>query len=175
MAERKGLVHVYTGDGKGKTTAALGLALRAAGHGMRTYIAQFLKGQDYGELHALERLSPWVVIEQFGRPGFVHVKGVTPEDRAMAVRGLTCAREAMGSGAYDLVILDEINVALYFGLIELEEVLALLEDRPEHVELVLTGRGAPEELLERADYVTEMREVRHPYQRGILARKGIEF
>ena len=170
-----GFMHVYTGDGKGKTTAALGLALRAAGHGLRTYIAQFMKGQDYGELHALEHLAPHITIEQFGKPSFVHVERATPEDVEMARRGLAAVREALQSGQYDLVIMDEVNVALHFRLLTVEEVLEVIGTRPPGVELVLTGRRVPEEILARADYVTEMREIKHPYQRGIKARRGIEY
>jgi cob(I)alamin adenosyltransferase len=182
-----GLVHVYTGDGKGKTTAALGLALRAAGHGLRTYIGQFMKGQDYGELEGVERLGadalgrPWVTIEQFGKPTFIHISAdgtgstATEEDVRLAREGLAAVRQAIQSGEYDLVVLDEINVALYFRLLTVQKVLDVIDAKPEDVELVLTGRHVPDEILARADYVTEMREVKHPYQRGIQARKGIEF
>ncbi len=170
-----GLVQVYTGDGKGKTTAALGLALRAAGHGLRTYIGQFMKGQPYGELEGARLLEPYLTIEQYGLPTFVHVRQATPEDVRMAHEGLEKARAAMRSGRYAIVVLDEVCVALHFELLTLEEVLAFLEERPEGVELVLTGRRAPEALLSRADLVTEMREVKHPYARGVPARRGIEF
>jgi cob(I)alamin adenosyltransferase len=169
---RLGLVQVYTGDGKGKTTAALGLALRAAGWGLRSYIAQFMKGQDYGELHSLTSLAHLITIEQFGKPEFI--RQASPIDIAMAQQGLTCARAALESGEYHLVILDEICVALHFSLIRLEQVLELIDQRPLSVELVLTGRRAPQELIDRADLVTEMREIKHPYQRGVPARKGIE-
>ena len=171
--EGLGLVQVYTGDGKGKTTAALGLALRASGHGMRTYIGQFMKGQQYGELDALRDHS-YVTIEQYGDVRCIRREEVTPEHVAQARRGLERARGAMLSGRYDIVVLDEVNVAIWFGLLTVEEVLALLDEKPEDVELVLTGRRAPEALIERADLVTEMREVKHYYRQGVVARPGIE-
>ncbi len=171
----KGYVQVYTGDGKGKTTAALGLALRAAGHGLRTYIGQFMKGRPYGELEAL-RAHPLITVEQYGDPNcWVRRDQITPEQVAMARRGLERAREAMLSGRYDIVVLDEVNVALWFGLLTLEEVMAFLDQRPEGVEVILTGRRAPQELIDRADLVTEMREIKHYYQQGVLARDGIEW
>ena len=175
-----GLVHVYTGDGKGKTTASLGLALRAAGYGWRTYIGQFMKGQEYGELQAGALLDGLITIEQFGKPSFIHVDAeghstATAEDIALAQKGLSAIRRAMTSGQYQIVVMDEINVALYFKLLTLQEVVAAVEDKPVGVELVLTGRHVPQELIDRADYVTEMRELKHPYQRGIRARQGIEF
>jgi cob(I)alamin adenosyltransferase len=176
MSERrfsKGYVQVYTGDGKGKTSAALGLALRAAGHGMRTYIGQFMKGQHYGELDAL-RDQPLVTIEQYGDVRCIRREDVTPEHIAQARRGLERAREAMLSGQYDIVVLDEVNVTIWFGLLAVEEALTFLDQRPDHVEIVLTGRRAPQELIERADLVTEMREVKHYYEQGVQARKGIE-
>lgn len=173
--ENIGAIQIYTGNGKGKTTAALGLALRAAGHGMRTYIGQFLKGQEYGELRAVERLAPLITIAQFGRSGFVHVKEPPEkEDVEKAAEGLAACREAVLSGAYDIVIFDEICVALYFHLIPLSAVLAVLDLKPRSMELVLTGRYAPPELIDRADLVTEMREVKHYYRNGIPAREGIE-
>ncbi|MGB9724343.1 MAG: cob(I)yrinic acid a,c-diamide adenosyltransferase [Chloroflexia bacterium] len=175
MAEELGLIQVYTGDGKGKTTAALGLALRAAGYGMRTYIGQFMKGQDYGELAGARLLAPYLTIEQYGRPSFVHLHRATPEDVRLAHEGLEKARAAMRSGDYAIVVLDEVCVALHFGLLGVEEVLAFLEEKPAGVELVLTGRRAPEALIARADLVTEMREVKHPYRQGVPARRGIEY
>jgi cob(I)alamin adenosyltransferase len=169
----RGYVQVYTGDGKGKTTAALGLALRASGHGMRTYIGQFMKGQHYGELEAL-RDHPLIAIEQYGDVRCIRREEVTPEHVAQAHRGLERAREAMLSCRYDLVVLDEVNVAIWFGLLTVEEVLALLDQRPSDIEVILTGRRAPQELIERADLVTEMQAVKHYYQQGVAARKGIE-
>jgi cob(I)alamin adenosyltransferase len=178
--QNRGLIHVYTGDGKGKTTAALGLALRAAGHGWRTYVGQFMKGQQYGELEGARMLGadaagrPWLTIVQFGRPTFLRVGAVSGEDRRLAQQGLARAREAMTSGAYQIVVLDEINVALYFDLLTEADVLALIDAKPDPVELVLTGRRVPDAILDRADYVTEMREIRHPYSSGVQARPGIE-
>lgn len=175
MGLKRGLVQVYTGEGKGKTTAALGLAMRAAGHGLRVYIIQFMKGwPNYGELKSVGG-HPQITLRQFGRPGFVDPEKPEPADVEMAQEALREARRVLVSGSYDLVILDEVNVALKWGLIELEDVLALIEEKPKHVELVLTGRYAPPEVIERADLVTEMREVKHPYRRGIKGREGIEY
>jgi cob(I)alamin adenosyltransferase len=169
----RGYVQVYTGDGKGKTSAALGLALRASGHGMRTYIGQFMKGQHYGELEAL-RDHPLITIEQYGDVRCIRREEVTPEHVSQAHRGLERAREAMLSSRYDIVVLDEVSVAIWFGLLTVAEVLAFLDQRPNHVEMILTGRRAPQELIERADLVTEMQEVKHYYRQGVVARKGIE-
>jgi len=171
----RGLVQVYTGDGKGKTTAAFGLALRAIGRGLKVFVIQFLKGGfDFGELHVVDRL-PNLEVRSFGRGRFITASGPSEEDIEEARKALELAREVVMSGEYDIVILDEVNVALHFGLIRLEDVLDLVEHKPEHVELVLTGRRAPEELIEVADLVTEMREVKHPYRRGVPPRPGIEF
>ena len=169
-----GRVQVYTGDGKGKTTAALGLVVRAAGHGLKSYIGQFMKGQRYGELTALGD-HPLVKIEQYGSEGCIRRDQVTAEHRAQARRGLQTATTAMLSGDYDIVVLDEINVALWFDLLSIAEVSDLIQRRPPNVELVLTGRRAPGELIAQADLVTEMREVRHYFASGISARAGIEY
>jgi len=169
----KGYVQIYTGDGKGKTTASLGLALRASGHEMHTYIGQFMKGQRYGEMDAL-RDHPYITIEQYGDPRCIRRDEVTPEHEAHARQGLERAQAAMLSGEYEIVVLDEINVAIWFGLLDVDVVMAFLDKRPEQVELILTGRRAPQELIERADLVTEMREIKHYYQQGVTARKGIE-
>lgn len=171
--KRVGLVQIYTGSGKGKTTAALGLALRAAGHGLRTYIGQFLKGRSTGELKASQLLKPYLTIEQFGEIGFAGK--ADPRQVALARQGLRRVRDVLASDEYDIIVLEEISVALDLELIALEDVLALLEERPSHVELILTGRGAPQELISRADLVTEMVAVKHPYDQGIEARAGIEF
>ena len=176
MKERRlprGCVQVYTGDGKGKTTAALGLALRASGRGLHTYIGQFMKGQRYGELQAL-RDHAHITLEQYGEVHHIFRDTVTEEDVAKARQGLERAREAMLSGKYDIVVLDEVNVSVWFGLLETEDVLALLDQKPEHVEVVLTGRRAPQALIDRADLVTEMRAVKHYYQQGVNARVDIE-
>lgn len=175
MGLTRGLVQVYTGEGKGKTTAALGLAMRAAGHGLRVYIIQFMKGwPNYGELKTVGG-HPQITLRQFGRPEFVDPEKPEPLDREMAREALREARRVLTSGSYDLVILDEVNVALKYRLIELKDVLTLIEGKPERVELVLTGRYAPPEVIERADLVTEMREVKHPYKHGVKGRKGIEY
>ena len=169
-----GRVQVYTGDGKGKTTAAIGLAVRAAGHNRRTYIGQFMKGQAYGELTALQHF-PQVTVEQYGDPRCIRKEEVTEKHVADAASGLERARKAMLSGEYDLVVLDEVNVALWFGLLTEEAVLRFIDERPPELELVLTGRRAPNTILDRADLITEMLEVKHYYADGLLARKGIEF
>jgi cob(I)alamin adenosyltransferase len=175
VSEFKGYVQVYTGNGKGKTAAALGLALRAAGHGMRVYIGQFLKGQKYGELFSLKCLSPYVTLEQFGRKGFIHVtENPDDEDIERAKRGLRKCLRAMLSQKYRIIILDEINVAVYFHVLTEREVLDVLDKRPDDVEIVLTGRYAPRSFIRRADLVTEMKEIKHYYQKGVRARKGIE-
>ena len=171
----RGLVHVYTGPGKGKTTAALGLALRASGHGKKVYIIQFMKGRiDYGELKACKD-NPNITIEQFGRPQFVDRENPEKEDLDFARQALEKAKQVMIGGEYHIVILDEINVALDFNLIKLEDVIALIENKPEEVELILTGRNANPEVSKIADYVTEMLAIKHPYEEGQVGRKGIEF
>lgn len=172
---KQGLVQVYTGEGKGKTTAALGLALRAAGHGLKVVIVQFMKTPRYGEHRALQYLAPQVVVKAFGRPGFIHRGGAQPEDFEQAHKALSFARETMLKGEADVLILDEINNALHFGLLKEEEVLNFLKERPPKIEVVLTGRNAPLSIIEVADLVTEMRSIKHPYQKGIAARQGIEF
>lgn len=175
MPLEKGLIQVYTGLGKGKTTAALGLALRAAGHGLKVHIVQFMKGwPNYGELVSIQKL-PNVTIRQFGRPEFVDKDNPDPEDIRHAQEALAHARRVMLSGECDILVLDEINVALDFGLIELSDVLSLLDEKPEKVELVLTGRNAPLEIVKRADLVTEMLLIKHPYYEVLKARRGIEY
>ncbi|MFC1937356.1 cob(I)yrinic acid a,c-diamide adenosyltransferase [Chloroflexota bacterium] len=172
---RKGLVQIYTGNGKGKTSAALGVVLRALGHGLRVYIAYFMKGDyPYGERNILAKL-PNVRMESFGSQKFVNPADVKPEEIEQAKQALAASRKAMLSGDYDLVVLDEVNVALAWKLIELDEVSRLINDKPENVELVLTGRGAAQELVEVADLVTEMVNIKHPYEKGIKSRKGIEY
>ena len=171
----KGYIQVYTGNGKGKTTAALGLSLRAAGHGLRTVIIQFMKGWiDYGELKGVEMLSPHVEIHQAGRDTFVNRKDPDPEDVRLAREGLVLARNTILGKRADIVVLDEINCAVDFGLLPVTEVLDLLRKKPEGMEILLTGRGAPAEFLELADLVTEMREVKHYYAKGVDARVGVE-
>jgi cob(I)alamin adenosyltransferase len=171
----RGLIQVYTGDGKGKTTCALGLALRAVGHGLQVYMIQFMKGRPTGEAAAAARLAPDFTLRSFGRPGLVNLRSPAPEDLALVQDGFSLGRGIIKSGNHDLVILDEINLTLTYGLLPLDEVLDLLRHRPPWVEVVLTGRAAPPELIELADLVTEMHPVKHYYQAGIPARKGIEW
>ena len=175
MSLKRGLIQVYTGDGKGKTTAALGLALRASGHGLRSCIVQFMKGwPDYSELKALEH-QPNLKLRRFGRQQFVDPQSPSEEDIQQAGQALEAARESLSGGNCDIVILDEINVALDFGLISLEDVLGLMEAKPPQVELVMTGRRAHPEVVRRADLVTEMVNVKHPFANGIEGRPGIEY
>ncbi|QJA06392.1 cob(I)yrinic acid a,c-diamide adenosyltransferase [Thermosulfurimonas marina] len=170
----RGYVQVYTGEGKGKTTAALGLALRALGAGLRVAFLQFLKKGEYSEICALRRFEPQVLVRQYHSGGFV--RGEPSEEvRRAAVLGWEEARGLLLSGDFQVVILDEANVALSLGLIPLSEVLEALSRRPARVEVVFTGRGAPEALMEMADLVTEMRAVKHYYAQGVRARRGIEY
>nr|VFJ42698.1 MAG: cob(I)yrinic acid a,c-diamide adenosyltransferase [Candidatus Kentron sp. FW] len=169
----KGYVQVYTGNGKGKTTAAFGLALRSAGAGLKVFIAQFVKGMKYSELESIGWLRDRITLHQYGRNCFIH-RDPTEEDVALARDGLDRTRRAILSRDWDVVILDEANIAVYFELFPVEELLTLIEEKPEHVELVITGRYADERLIERADLVTEMREVKHYYAGGVKARAGIE-
>lgn len=175
MASELGLVQVYTGEGKGKTTAALGLALRAWGHGLRVCIIQFMKvGEDYGEVIALRRIEG-IDVYQFGSDRLVFEGEQTPEDISLAERGLKLAEEVLRSNEYDVLILDEVNVALYFGLLKVKDVLELIRGRKNGTELILTGRNSPKEILDVADLVTVMKAEKHPYDAGVIARKGIEF
>jgi cob(I)alamin adenosyltransferase len=178
MGSGKGLLIVYTGGGKGKTTAALGMALRAVGYGHRVLIMQFIKGSwHYGELESIKRLAPEVELLQGGE-GFVGIVDDTlpREDHVAAARAaLTTARAKMATDAYDLVILDEINYALQLDLITLDDVKALIAERPRRLDLVLTGNHAHADIIEMAELVTEMREIKHPYQQGLSAKKGIDF
>ncbi len=171
---RKGYVQVYTGDGKGKTTAGFGLAMRAAGHDLRVLVLQFMKADPtWGEIVSARRLG--IAIEQVGLDHWVHVGGVTADDLRAAAAGFARARELVVSGAYDLVVLDELVTALYFELVPLADVLALLADKPAHTELLLTGRRAPDELVAAAHLVSEMRPVKHYFDAGVNAREGIEY
>ncbi len=170
-----GLVQVYTGDGKGKTSAAFGAALRAIGRGLRVYIIQFIKGGfDYGELHVVKKL-PNLKLAAFGRGTFVTEVSPHEEDVKLAEEALKLAKEVIGSGQYDIVVLDEINVALNLKLVTVDEALQLIKNRPKHVELILTGRYAPMQIVEVADLVTEMKEIKHPFTEGVTPRKGIEY
>jgi cob(I)alamin adenosyltransferase len=173
----KGFIQVYTGAGKGKTTAALGLALRAAGRGLRTYFGQFLKGRTAGEALAAAKLAPLLVIEAFGHKGFVVVTdadGPADQDVALAENGLATCRKAMLSGNYDIIVLDEVCVAVDLKVLPEAKVLEFLDAKPAGVEVVLTGRGATSALLERANLVTEMAERKRYFPKGIRARDGIE-
>lgn len=178
MGHGRGLLIVYTGGGKGKTTAALGMVLRAVGYGHRMLILQFIKGSwHYGELDGLKRLAPEVEVIQGGE-GFIGIIDDTKphdEHEAAAQHALALAREKIATDAYDLVILDEINYALNMGLIALDDVKSLITQRPRRLDLVLTGNYAHEEIIALADLVTEMREIKHPYQKGLMAKKGIDF
>jgi cob(I)alamin adenosyltransferase len=175
MKLERGLVQVYTGNGKGKSSASFGLALRAVGRGLKVYIVQFIKGGfDYGELYVVDKL-PGLTLRAFGRGRFVSEKKPDKVDVDFAGQALETAREAVMKGEADIVVLDEINVALNLRLISVEEVLELIKGKPEHVELVLTGRNAPREIIQAADLVTEMIEIKHPYNAGFKARKGIEY
>jgi len=169
------LVQVFTGDGKGKTTAALGAVMRALGQGLRVYVVFFMKGDyPYGERRILAQL-PDVDLASFGSLDFVDPANVRPQDREQARQALAAAREAIFSDNYDVAVLDEINVAVAFGLIPLDEVMALIRDKPPGVELILTGRKAHPELVRVADLVTECLKIKHPYDRGIGSRRGIEY
>ncbi len=171
----KGFVQVYTGNGKGKTTAALGLALRAAGHRFKVLMIQFLKGGiAYGELQSAKKLAPYLTIVPMGRENFVNKKKPDPVDVLLAQKAWELAQRSVHCQKYHLVILDEINVAVEYGMVPLKELLALMKNKPENVELVLTGRWARPEVLRRADLVTEMREIKHYYKKGIESRIGIE-
>jgi cob(I)alamin adenosyltransferase len=169
----KGLLQVYTGNGKGKTTAALGLALRAAGAGQRVFIAQFVKGMKYSELNSLKRLRPRVTVKQYGLKRFIRGKA-SQKDVAAARKGLKEAGRVIASGKYDLVVLDEANIATYFNLFRPEELLNIILRRPANVEIVVTGRYADKRVIDAADLVTEMRDVKHYFAEGVRARRGIE-
>ncbi|MBI3291125.1 cob(I)yrinic acid a,c-diamide adenosyltransferase [Candidatus Falkowbacteria bacterium] len=172
MAKDLGKIHVYTGGGKGKTTSSFGLALRAIGAGYKVYIIQFLKGQNYSELKTLRRMSG-LSFRRFGQKSFIH-KIAGPKDKVLAQQGLKWAGQIVISGKYDLVVLDEIFVALFFKLIKESDIVNLIKKKPAVVELVLTGRYAPPKIIKLADYVTEMKEIKHPFKRGLMARRGIE-
>lgn len=173
MKLKKGYIQVYTGGGKGKTTAALGLALRAAGAGLKVYIGQFIKSGRYSEIEALKKLKRNIKVEQFGR-GCLIKKRPMALDITLAERGINIIKDVISKGKYDVVILDEINIALYFKLIALKDIIKILKNKPKNMEIILTGRKAPKEILNLADLVTQMREIRHYYTRKVKARRGIE-
>ncbi len=170
---KKGFVQVYTGDGKGKTTAAIGLSVRAAGAGLKVFIAQFIKAGDYSEIKALKKFSDHITIRQFGQGRFIRGKPAD-EDITAAQKGLDAVKSAALSGEYDIVVIEEGNVAVTCGLLSVRDLLDIIAMKPERVELVITGRGAEPSVIEKADLVTEMKEIKHYYQKGVQARVGIE-
>jgi len=170
----KGLIQVYFGNGKGKTTAAIGQAVRAAGRGKEILIVQFMKKWDYGELHSI-RLIPQITIKTFGTKDFVYKGKAKDIDYEEAEKAFSEGVQGAENDEFDIVIFDELNVALYFELLDLEKVISFLNNKPENVEIIITGRNAPQEIIDIADLVTEMREIKHPYQKGIQARIGIEY
>lgn len=169
----KGYIQVYTGNGKGKTTAAIGLSIRAAGAGMKVLFAQFVKGMVYSEIDALKRYNDLIDIYQYGRGCFINNK-VAREDKKAALNGLNEIRKFLTEQKYDVVILDEANIALYYGLFAIDDLMSVIYSRPKRCEVIITGRYAPKELIELADLVTEMKEIKHYYTKGVCARKGIE-
>ena len=169
----EGKVHVYTGDGKGKTTAALGLSIRAAGAGLRVFIAQFIKADEYSEIKALKRFSDLITVEQFGLGGFI---GGNPSagDIEAAQKGIERVKDIISSGEYDVVVLDEANIAVKYTLFSDQDLLDIMDAKSKDIELVITGRGASPRVIEKADLVTEMKAVKHYFQKGVEARTGIE-
>jgi len=174
MSLEKGFIHVYTGNGKGKTTAAIGLGIRATGEGLTVYMIQFMKGRRYSEIDALDRIQNFTVV-QFGRDEFVLKENPEQIDIDLARKGFEQAKKIINKGEHDVVILDEINVAVDYNLIPLNDVLQLLEEKPKKVELILTGRYASPEVVKQADIVSEILEIKHHYQNGIESRKGIDW
>jgi cob(I)alamin adenosyltransferase len=170
----KGYIQLYTGNGKGKTTAALGLALRAAGAGRKVFIGQFVKGREYAEIKALQDYLPQVEIRQYGRECFI-INEPEEEDIRIARRGLAEVETIIDEGKYDLVILDEATIAVYYKLFTQDELSAILDKKKEATEIIITGRYATQELIDKADLVTEMKEVKHYYNSGVEAREGIEY
>ena len=174
MTLKKGLIHIYTGNGKGKTTAAIGLGIRATGNDFKVYMVQFMKGRRYSEIDALE-IIPNFTVFQSGRDEFVSKENPEQIDIDLASKGFEHAKKIINAGKHDLVILDEINVAIDFNLIPLENVMKLLEEKPENVEVVMTGRYADPEIVRQADLVSEILEIKHPYNEGVQSRKGIDW
>jgi cob(I)alamin adenosyltransferase len=171
----RGYTHVYTGDGKGKTTASLGLALRAVGNDLKVLVIQFMKGPEMtGERRAVQHLAPGMEIRPMGRDGLLHPGDIMEKDQTLAGEALDEALSEISGSRWDMLILDEINTACALGLVPVERVIHLMDLKPDGVELVLTGRGAAKEIVEKADLVTEMREIKHYYAKGVKARKGIE-
>jgi cob(I)alamin adenosyltransferase len=174
MKLEKGLVHVYTGNGKGKTTAAIGQGVRAIGAGLKVYMIQFMKGYPYSEVEAVKKIENFV-LKQFGRAEFVNKENPAEIDIRYAQQALNHAEAVIEGNKYDVVILDEINVAMDYKLIDKEKVVSLMKRKPERMELILTGRYAPDEILKNADVITEMTEIKHPYKNGVQCRKGIDY
>lgn len=171
-----GKIQVFTGDGKGKTTAAMGLAVRAIGRGYKVFIVQFLKAPNTsGEQIAFQALAPMITIKPMGRNGFIFERGYEPQDKDMAKQAMDEVREAMQSGNFDIIVLDEVNVAVDFGLVDVQDVLDLMNSKPDNIELVLTGRNARPEIINRADLVLEMKKIKHHFDKGVRAREGIEY
>jgi len=174
MSIEKGLIHIYTGNGKGKTTAAIGLGIRATGEGLKVYMIQLMKGRRYSEIDALDKIKNFTVA-QFGRDEFVSKENPEQIDIDLARKGFEHAKEIIKNAEHDLVILDEINVAVDFGLVPLKDVLKIMDEKPENVELVFTGRYSHPDMVRQADLVSEILEIKHPYQSGVQSRKGIDW
>jgi cob(I)alamin adenosyltransferase len=173
---KEGFVQVYTGNGKGKSTAAIGLAVRAAGAGLKSYIIQFMKDYNYSELRSLELLHEFIELEKVGKDDFVFRKELPPQEEIdLAATALNKAEIKMLSGKYDIIILDEACVSIYFKILKEEQILEFINKKPKEVELVITGRYCPKSIIDKADLVTEMKEINHYYQKGIVSRKGIDF
>lgn len=168
------MVHVYTGNGKGKTTAAFGLSLRAAGAGKKVFFAQFVKGRTYAEIRAVEKYLPMITVKQYGLDCFIY-NDPTEKDIQAAQKGLEEVTDKLSSGQYDVVVLDEASIALYYRLFSLDNLWNAISGRAEKTEVIVTGRYAPQELIDKADLVTEMKEIKHYYSKGIEAREGIEY
>ncbi len=176
-ALKKGLIIVFTGNGKGKTSAAMGSALRAVGQGLKVLMLQFIKGSwDYGELESIKRLEPDFIIQPLGK-GFIHQKSKQndKEVKENISQSWKHAKDEILSDKYDMIILDEINYVISYGLLPVEEMLTLLEKKPRRLHLILTGRDAHKKIIEKSDLVTEMKEIKHPFSKGVKAQKGIEF
>lgn len=172
----KRMIQVYTGNGKGKTTAAIGQVVRAAGSGLKTYFAMFMKDYVYGELNILSKLSDSIELNHFGNDEFVFRKELPSiELKDEVKKGIIECSNKMISGNYDIIVLDEVLVSIYFQLIDLKDLIEIIENKPADVELILTGRYCPQEILERADLVTEMKEIKHYYREGVLSRKGFDY
>ena len=174
MSFKNGKIHIYTGSGKGKTTAAIGLGIRATGANNKVFMIQFMKGRRYSELESLDKIKNFEYI-QFGRDEFVSKENPAEIDISLAKKGFDYAKKILSKNNYDMLILDELNVAVDFNLINLEEVMNLINKKPDKMEIILTGRYAHPELVKIADVVTEMLEIKHPYQTGLMAREGIDF